>query len=145
MQRAATRLGAPDVGDAGNLYKVDLPDSAIARMLDWDKPLSQQPAVLKALERHPTMGKNSIGWRGAPEGMWERAMSSPSRTGEWLYRELGENSAAQTEAAKAAGIPGIRYLDGGSRGAGSGTSNYVVFPGEEALLTILERNGIPLP
>jgi hypothetical protein len=43
-----------------------------------------------------------------------------------------------------AGIPGIRYLDGGSRGAGAGTSNYVVFPGEEGLLKILERNGAPL-
>lgn len=129
---------------AGALYKVDLPDEAIARMLDWDKPLSQQPAVLKALENHPTMGKGSIGWKGAPAGMWERAMSSPSRTGEWLYRELGENSAAQTEAARAAGIPGIRYLDQGSRGAGQGTSNYVVFPGNEDLLTILERNGIPI-
>ena len=24
------------------LYKVDIPDEAIPRMLDWDKPLSQQ-------------------------------------------------------------------------------------------------------
>ena len=39
----------------------------------------------------------------------------------------------------------IRYLDGGSRGAGTGTSNYVVFPGNENLLKILERNGQPLP
>ena len=43
------------------------------------------------------------------------------------------------------GIPGIRYLDGGSRGAGAGTSNFVVFPGNEDLLRILERNGVPLP
>lgn len=42
------------------------------------------------------------------------------------------------------GIPGIRYLDGGSRSAGSGSSNYVVFPGNEGLLSILERNGQPL-
>jgi hypothetical protein len=42
------------------------------------------------------------------------------------------------------GIPGIRYLDGGSRGAGSGTSNFVVFPGEEGALKILERNSKPL-
>jgi hypothetical protein len=43
-----------------------------------------------------------------------------------------------------AGIPGIRYLDGGSRGAGQGSSNFVVFPGQESLLNILERNGQPL-
>ncbi len=35
------------------------------------------------------------------------------------------------------GIPGIRYLDQGSRGAGQGTYNYVVFPGNENLLRIL--------
>jgi len=38
------------------------------------------------------------------------------------------------------GIPGIKYLDAGSRGAGgSGTRNFVVFPGEEDKLKILER------
>ena len=45
-----------------------------------------------------------------------------------------------TKALRQQGIPGIRYLDGFSRGGG-GTSNFVVFPGEEGLLTILERNG----
>ena len=34
------------------------------------------------------------------------------------------------------GIPGIRYLDGGSRGAGTGTSNFVVF-GDGKMLKIL--------
>jgi hypothetical protein len=38
----------------------------------------------------------------------------------------------------------IRYLDGGSRGAGAGSSNFVVFPGQENILKILERNGQPL-
>ena len=38
------------------------------------------------------------------------------------------------------GIPGIKYLDAGSRNAGgSGTRNFVVFPGEEDKLKILER------
>jgi hypothetical protein len=37
------------------------------------------------------------------------------------------------------GIPGIRYLDAGSRDGGSGTRNFVVFPGEEKKVRILER------
>jgi hypothetical protein len=41
-----------------------------------------------------------------------------------------------------AGIPGIKYLDGGSRNAGQGSSNFVVF--DDGLLKILERNGQPL-
>jgi hypothetical protein len=40
---------------------------------------------------------------------------------------------------RAHGIPGIRYLDEMSRDAGQGTSNFVVFPGEEDALTILKR------
>jgi hypothetical protein len=38
------------------------------------------------------------------------------------------------------GIPGIKYLDEGSRANGKGTRNFVTFPGEEKNLTILERN-----
>ena len=34
---------------AGNLYKVDLPDEHIEKMLDWDKPLSEQPHVINSL------------------------------------------------------------------------------------------------
>lgn len=43
-----------------------------------------------------------------------------------------------------AGIPGIRYLDEASRGAGAGTSNFVVFPGNEGLLKMLEMNDKPM-
>jgi hypothetical protein len=46
----------------GSLYKVDLPDEQIAKMLDWDKPLSQQPKeVQKALR------ENEL-WNVVPEG-----------------------------------------------------------------------------
>ena len=38
-----------------------------------------------------------------------------------------------------AGIPGIRYLDAGSRGGADGTRNIVVFPGEESKVKILKR------
>lgn len=136
-----------NASQGGNLYKVDLPDEAIARMLDWDKPLSQQPSLLQALRNSDAagIGGQSVGWRTAPDGMWERAAASPSKTGEWLYRDIADNDPTRTvETLRQLGIPGIRYLDGGSRAAGQGTSNYVVFPGNEDLLTILERNGIPI-
>ena len=31
------------------IYKIDLPDEQIANMMDWDKPISKQPTVMKAL------------------------------------------------------------------------------------------------
>lgn len=123
----------------GNLYKVDLPDSAIARMLDWDKPLSQQAAMIPRV-REAMAAKGFEPWQ-------IDSMIGRDITGEQVNAFVGgiSGQAKTPEHLRKAGIPGIRYLDGGSRAAGTGTRNYVVFPGEEALLTILERNGIPLP
>ncbi len=43
------------------------------------------------------------------------------------------------------GFPGTRYLDGLSRGAGEGTRNYVMFPGNDDRIEILKRYGLMLP
>jgi hypothetical protein len=43
---------------------------------------------------------------------------------------------------KSAGIKGIRYLDGFSRGANQGSYNYVIF--DDKLIDILKRYGIPM-
>lgn len=116
----------------GALYKVDLPDEHIAKMLDWDKPLSQQAPEVQAAVK-AISPKNRSG----------QPMVDLDATGEELMRILGLGDGGAS-LLRQQGIPGIRYLDGGSRGAGSGTSNYVVFPGNEDILKILERNGIPL-
>jgi hypothetical protein len=59
--------------------------------------------------------------------------------GQDLYKYLGMNESKShaSERLRAAGIPGIRYLDGGSRSGGKGTSNFVVF--DDALPKILSR------
>jgi len=129
----------------GSLYKVDLPDDAIAKMLDWDKPLSQQPEVMKMLRESLEFGPNSTNWAGAPKGQWESNIGARTGSDFYIRNKWSDNSKAAADALRAQGIPGIRYLDGGSRGAGTGTSNYVVFPGSEGLLQILERNGSPIP
>jgi hypothetical protein len=63
------------------------------------------------------------------------------------YRDLtsrygyGETEAAQAaEALRQAGIPGIRYLDQGSRDTGVGTHNTVVF--DDKLIDVLRKYGI---
>jgi hypothetical protein len=121
--------------DEGALYKVDLPDEHIAKMLDWDKPLSKQPASKESIDKLLSLaGRNSeVGW-DAPSNTF------PSDLLSLMSRKLGGQDKV-AEAMRQQSIPGIRYLDGGSRGAGAGSSNYVVFPGNEGLLSILERNG----
>jgi len=159
----------------GSLYKVDLPDPLIARMLDWDKPLSQQaPEVRGLLRKHGISGRlwevQAVG--DGPQGylndrfIYDSAIDArkqitelrnqgyyarpfidgmgKGKTGAEFVRDLND-PAQQSERLRAMGIPGIRYLDGGSRADGAGTSNFVVFPGEESALTILERNGKPVP
>jgi hypothetical protein len=69
-------------------------------------------------------------------------------TGEQLYRQIVDefkfakhpdpNNAAIKWMSEQ-GIPGIRYLDGGSRDAGQGTFNYVVF--DDRIPKIVNRNG----
>jgi predicted GNAT family acetyltransferase len=129
----------PKIGRGeGQFYKVDLPDEAIARMLDWDKPLNQQAQVVSALrpvsERVP----------GLSDALQEFELGSTTGQAVNNYISKALSPADAARLLKDAGIPGIRYLDEGSRGAGAGTSNFVVFPGEERLLRILERNNQPM-
>lgn len=56
--------------------------------------------------------------------------------GNHVYGDKGEASAKLREA----GIPGIRYLDQGSRTAGDGSRNYVVF--DDNLVSILKKYGL---
>ena len=174
--------------EAGNLYKVDLPDEAIAKMLDWNKPLSKQPEnVQNWLKDTYNPYRNQL---------TAKDVGGNEPTGSLIYNRLqelmseGKKSDAFTNQANYgavnasremsdAGITGVRYLDdasGGSTGTGkwvinfpdgtsklmnfkpdddvlkgmnataspSGTSNFVVFPGGEDLLTIKEINDKPI-
>jgi len=129
------------VDPRGSLYKVDLPDEKIARMLDWDKPIGAGSIAdaVAPIYRQKLMELSS-GQDVPLDVARDMAASMP---GHRAYRMLGAPQDAAA-ALKSSGIPGIRYLDGGSRSAGQGSSNFVVFPGNEGLLTILERNGVPL-
>jgi hypothetical protein len=120
--------------NAGNLYTIDLPDEHIAKMLHWDKPLSEQhPDVQAAIKN--LHGKDALG---------RPINASPideNTTGQWLYQALqeGRNQKLTSQALRDAGVPGIRYFDGSSRAAGEGTSNFVVFPGNEDMMKIINR------
>ena len=129
--------------DPGHLYKVDLPDDQIARMLDWDKPLSQQaPEVQAALANTKNKHLRAVvDYASSPYST--PGLESEVKTMGEAIKLLGMNQspAKGSQMLAKQGIPGIRYLDGGSRGAGQGSSNFVVFPGNEGLLKIIERNG----
>ena len=134
-----------DWSKPGSLYKVDLPDESIAKMLDWDKPLSQQAPEVQKVVQDKLAQLEKLRYANPVYSMQHKQLSRGDMTGQDLFRFLGDGGKGQKsmDMWKSAGIPGIRYLDGSSRSAGSGTSNYVVF--DDSLLKILERNGMPVP
>ena len=129
--------------ESGSLYKADLPDEMIDRMLDWDKPLSEQPESVQTILKN--LAKKDAEKYGEGGGL-DYYMGDPdSYNGESVYRYLAEQQDSQvntSEYFKNLGIPGIKYLDAGSRGGDSatGTRNFVVFPGEEKKVKILKRD-----
>lgn len=103
------------------LYKVDLPDTHIRRMLDWDAPLKDQPRHIRDLAKRLGFDMNDLG-------------------GDLAYK-LGKDEAGK-KALQEAGIPGIKYFDQMARGDQKNTRNFVVFDPNH--LTILERNAKPI-
>lgn len=131
----------------GFLYELDLPDSTIDKMLDWDKPLSEQPeSVRKVLNNNKFIDDlfNSPNRREAGIAVSERANweDYDSFTAKEMYESLVEEFGSQSKASQflnELGIPGIKYLDGTSRNAGEGTRNFVIF--NENDIKPLKRNG----
>ena len=135
--------------DEAYLYKHDLPDEDIARYLDWDAPLSEQQENIRDL---------AFKQFGFSDFDIAKAKRSPSHanymaekmkyTGADLYNRIVSDAGSQQAASEAlgrAGIPGLKYYDGMSRGAGEGTRNYVTWD-QDVLnrMKLLERNGVDM-
>ena len=58
---------------------------------------------------------------------------------EIIFDELTQKNASNR--LSELGVPGLKYLDEGSRAMGEGTRNFVLFPGNEHLLNIQDING----
>ena len=147
---------------AGNLMQVDLPDEQIARMLDWDKPLSEQApevqsAIFSDIDAAIAQTKQALATaspRRSPTTAAELEKLQRERSrlanlsgGDYYKQQSLGTISEQPNASnklRQAGIPGIRFLDQGSRGAGQGTSNFVVFPGMEDMLRIEQINNQPI-
>jgi hypothetical protein len=117
----------------GQLYEVEIPEDS--EMLLWDRPLSEQSEKVRdALQRvlqtadastKQTWADYSAEWKKG--GKMAYSILSTSETDN-LGGEDGERT---SKALLAAGIKGIKYLDGSSRSDGDGSYNYVVFDGAD--------------
>ena len=122
----------------GNFYEVDLPDEQIAKMLDWDAPVEfEDPLTRQILDDFPDEFEDISQITGAPGSGYEGQPEDGRAIYQWLSAKMGGDEKASAYLASR-DYPGIKYWDGGSRQAGSGTRNFVVF--DENDMTILKRN-----
>ncbi|MCH8476368.1 MAG: hypothetical protein LAT56_00285 [Wenzhouxiangella sp.] len=124
---------------ASSIYKLDIPDSATSRFLDYDKPLSQQPrAVQQALASYDP---DSYSVDGADYDANERGSSIYARMVNKTSTGWSSSDRAGSLELASIGIPGMQYLDQDSRTSESGTHNYVVWDqGVLDEIALLERN-----
>jgi len=157
-QRIADAIAEIRDRSRGRLYEVDInaePDD----FLDWDRPLSEQSAKVqnaynasvkpklrtREIGNNPNLGNltdvyiDGSGSLGVfTKDQIADVMENPAK-----YSPLRGDTMARDEAFTAslreAGIPGIKYLDQGSRGAADGTRNYVVF--DDSAVNIINKAG----
>jgi len=139
MLDTAKSLSKKDIkAQQGAFYKVDIPDEHIPKMLDWDKPLKEQNFPLLDYVNHIPPSK--LDTLGKVTSYAKNNNLTVNSFYDTLSKELGSAQKA-SEALQKAGVPGIKYLDQGSRKAG-GTQNFVVF--DPSNVKILERNNMGL-
>jgi hypothetical protein len=137
---------APDrtpESDKGNIYQVRI-NIDQDRMLDWEKPLNEQsPYVQEALGRMSKIVQQKAGSIKPQSAFMLEHLDTTDIYD--LRKQLAYDFDPITAAEmfSEAGIPGIKYLDQGSRDAGTGTRNFVVF--NENDIQITHKNGEPIP
>lgn len=135
--------------ERGRLYQVDLAP-AEGDYLDWDKPLAEQSEKVRGqikqivarvvsyvrridnfeadrLASGRLTGRDLYQRLTQQRAEEERRREDGTERGDRASRHMQAGAKAASEALAAAGIPGIRYLDGSSRNKGDGSHNYVIF------------------
>jgi uncharacterized protein YcfJ len=132
--------------EPGSLYKVELAPKDSEYLL-WDKPLSEQPKGVRE-KIDPIIKKFGVNTtfrgKGNTDSTHPKFWKDIEAKGDVIYGELAGKLGSKPEssaALKEAGIPGIKYLDGMSRGKGEGDYNYVIF--DEADVTVTEKLFMP--
>ena len=126
---------------SGRMYEVNIkasPDD----FLDWDKPLSQQSEKVRGAL--PPTPEDVTGMQLINQLEQMVRAQQPRTMADASFSKFDQNTSQAkkliTDRLRDAGIPGIKYLDQGSRGAGEGSRNYVVF--DANLIEILRKYGL---
>lgn len=133
----------------GSMYQVKI-NADPEHFLDWDKPLSEQPPKIQeaynnflqsdlAKEADDSLRGYIFGKKGEYANPSGKDFYSAAYEGTGPKIGMSERQQV-TEVLKQHGIPGIKYLDQGSRNGVGNSSNYVVF--DDKLIDILKKYGL---
>jgi hypothetical protein len=117
-------------GPNSNMYHLDI-NAEPHQFLDWDKPVTTD--LIKQAITNPNDAKGILDY------LKEKNKAGKDLTGQDLYTSIAKLTSPDyaNSVLSKAGIPGLKYLDAGSRMKGEGTSNYVVF--DPSLINILKK------
>lgn len=133
------QLDKPQV--SSHLYEVEIPDEVTDRMLDWHKPLSEQPESIKEMasnflrEEGYDFPANELSDAFEDWAQHEVGLGVDEH-GKLLYDLLADKMGGQEAASQAlreAGIPGIKYRAGSLSGGAGETDNIVLFDPEDII------------
>jgi hypothetical protein len=126
----------------GKMYEVII-NADPEHFLDWDAPLSEQhPKVQEAFGE--SVKKEAYGRALAStdkvraDELWGM-VKDPIKAPVSFAKDLLQKPEV-VDQLRQAGIPGIKYLDQGSRGTSGGTRNFVVF--DDKLIDIIKKYGL---
>lgn len=127
---------------AGRVYQVSI-NADPEHFLDWDRPLSEQsekvrPLLMEAVKNEAYNRALASTSKPRADELWAM-VKDPLKAPAGFAQELLRKPEV-IDKLRSAGIPGIKYLDQGSRAAGEGSRNYVVF--DDKTIDILKKYGI---
>ena len=157
----------PNFKAPGALYELNI-KAQPEELLDFDKPFDQQPkkvqealketleipyedsAMYRQLKSKGFSKDDLVRYKEAYErrvGSARESIADPNIKGSTLYDKisyvLGSNPKEASKALDRAGVKGIRYDDGLSRGKEGGTSNFVIF--DPRIIEISKKYGVAIP
>lgn len=145
ISKVSKKSDAKNLG-ASNLYKVDIPDEKIPKMLNWDIPLSEQSKAVQDIAwKYKDALKNQTEMKGL-KNIWELDGADLYGVMQRYKMEDSGKLVKQnvdikdvSDIMNKSDIPGIRYMNyQGKTSEGANTSNFVVFDPTD--VKILERN-----
>ena len=126
----------------GNMYRVRI-GARHDQFLDWDKPLGEHPEPVRSKLRAAGFDDSQTGKDIYHSLVKYRPNQGGGTTSAGMnISDLDATPEAASGRLRATGIHGIKYLDQGSRNAGEGTRNFVVF--DDKHIEITHKNGEPV-